>query len=102
MHCNVMIHNEIFFKIIIGVVMQRNCLDTIVLGGNKHFPGGVHYPDAIFQVAIIWGYISVVNYSARQQFEHQLSTRANHLGDNFRVAILGEQLSRGEIVLFPF
>ena len=43
MHCNVMNYNEILFLIII--VMQRNC--------TKHFPGGVHYPDAIFLMAII-------------------------------------------------
>ena len=46
--------------------MQRNCLDPIVLGGNKHFPGVVHYPGAISRVAIILGYLSVGNYSAGQ------------------------------------
>ena len=65
MHCNVINYYEILFLIIIGVVMQSSCL-AITLGDNKHFPGGVHYPGAIFQVAIIWGYISVANYSAGQ------------------------------------
>ena len=53
-----------FFKL--SSLCREIAWDAIVLGGNKHFPGGVHYPGAIFQVAIIWGYISVVNYSARQ------------------------------------
>ena len=53
MHCNVMNYYEILFLIIIGVVVQSNCL-------------GCYYPGAIFRVAIIWGYISAVNYSAGQ------------------------------------
>ena len=74
MHCNVLNYNKILFLVIIGVVMQRNCVENaIVLSGNKHFPGGVHYPGAIFRVTITWEYISVVNCS-----------RANYLRDNFR------------------
>ena len=53
MHCNVMNFYEILFLIVIGVVMQSN------------YPI-VHYPGAIVRLAIIRGYISVVNYSAEQ------------------------------------
>ena len=60
--CNVMNYEII---IIIGVC-RAIAWDAIVLGGNKHFPGGVHYPGAIFRVSIIRGYISVANYSAGQ------------------------------------
>ena len=101
MHCNVMNYNEILFLIII--VMQRNC--------TKHFSGGVHYPDAIFLMAIIWGYISVVNIILRGNSLSASCLRANYLGDNFRLAIFGGQLSwgaivrgaiiQGAIVLFP-
>ena len=88
MHCNVMNYNEILFLIII--VMQRNC--------TKHFSGGVHYPDAIFLMAIIWGYISVVNIILRGNSLRASCLRANYLGDNFRLAIFGGQLSWGAIV----
>ena len=57
--------------------------DAIVLGGTKHFPGGVHYPGAIFLVAIIWGYISVVNIILRGNSLSASCPRANYLGDNF-------------------
>ena len=55
-----------FFKLASEQLYREIAWDAIVLGGNKHFPGGVHYPGAIFRVAIIRGYISVVNYSAGQ------------------------------------
>ena len=55
MHYNVMNYNEILFLIIMGVVMQRNCLGCYCLRWQLAFSGGVHYPGAIFRVAIIWG-----------------------------------------------
>ena len=80
-------YTEILFLIII--VMQRNC--------TKHFSGGVHYPDAIFLMAIIWGYISVVNIILRGNSLSASCLRANYLGDNFRLAIFGGQLSGGHL-----
>ena len=74
MHCNVMNYNEIL----------EIAWDAIVLGGNKHFPGGVRYPGAIFLVAIIWGYISVVNIILRGNSLSASCPRANYLWDNFR------------------
>ena len=68
--------------------------DAIVLGGNKHFPGGVRYPGAIFLVAIIWGYISVVNIILRGNSLSASCPRANYLGDNFRASNF-----RGAIIL---
>ena len=53
---------EILFLILIGVVIPSNCLGCyclIVLGGSKHYPGEVHYPGAIFRVAIIREYILI-------------------------------------------
>ena len=100
-------YNEILFLIII--VMQRNC--------TKHFPGGVHYPDAIFLMAIIWGYISVVNIILRGNSLSASCLRANYLGDNFRAsnflgaiilegncpgAIVPGAIIQGAIVLFPY
>ena len=79
-----------FFKL--SSLCREIAWDAIVLGGNKHFPGGVHYPGAIFQVAIIWGYISVVNYSAGNSFRTNCP-RANCPGDNFRGSII-----RGAII----
>ena len=84
MHCNVMNYYEILFLIII--VMQRNC--------TKHFPGGVHYPDAIFLMAIIWEYISVTNIILRSYSLSASCLRANYLGDNFRASNF-----RGAIIL---
>ena len=89
MHCNVMNYNEILFLIII--VMQRNC--------TKHFPGGVHYPDAIFLMAIIWGYISVVNIILRGNSLSASCLRANYLGDNFRASNFRGAIIRGAIIL---
>ena len=66
--------------------MQRNC--------TKHFSGGVHYPDAIFLMAIIWGYISVVNIILRGNSLSASCPRANYLGDNFRASNF-----RGAIIL---
>ena len=67
MHCNVMNYNEILSLIIIVV-----------------FPGGAHYPRAIFLVAIIWGYISVVNIILRGNSLSTSCPRA--MGDNFRAS----------------
>ena len=64
-------------------VCREIAWDAIVLGGTKHFPGGVHYPGAIFLVAIIWGYISVVNIILRGNSLSASCPRANYLGDNF-------------------
>ena len=52
--------------------MQSSCL-AITLGDNKHFPGGVHYPGAIFRVAIIWGYIQWSILFCGAIFERRLS-----------------------------
>ena len=95
MHCNVMNYNEILSLIIIVV-----------------FPGGAHYPRAIFLVAIIWGYISVVNIILRGNSLSTSCPRA--MGDNFRASnfwggnylggnypwgqLSGRQLSWGAIV----
>ena len=51
-----------YILIIIGVVMQKNCLDAFVIGGNKHFPDGVHYPGANY----LGVHISTQYYSAGQ------------------------------------
>ena len=93
-----------FFKL--SSLCREIAWDAIVLGGNKHFPGGVHYPAAIFLVAIIWGYISVVNIILRGNSLSASCPRANYLGDNFRAsnfrgAIIREANVRGAIVLFP-
>ena len=77
-------YNEILFLIII--VMQRNC--------TKHFPGRVHYPDAIFLMAIIWGYLPVVNIILRGNSLSASCLRANYLGENFRASNF-----RGAIIL---
>ena len=67
---------EILFLILIGVVIPSNCLGCyclIVLGGNKHYSGEVHYPGG--------------NYSGIHIILHSLSAncpRANYLGDNFQ------------------
>ena len=87
---------EILFLIRIGVVIPSNCLGCyclIVLGGNKH-PGEVHYPGALFRVAIIRGYIlfSIV---------WALIVQGPIIwGTISRVAMFGGQLSWGAIVLF--
>ena len=39
-----------FFKLSLEQLCRAVAWDAIVLGGNKYFPGGVHYPGAIF-----WG-----------------------------------------------
>ena len=75
--------------------------DAIALGGTKHFPGGVHYPGAIFLVAIIWGYISVVNVILQGNSLRASCPRANYIGDNFR-AFVRRVILQGAIVLFPF
>ena len=69
--------------------------DAIVLGGNKHFPGGVRYPGAIFLVAIIWGYISVVNIILRGNSLSASCPRANYLGDYFRASNFWGAIIRG-------
>ena len=80
-------YNEILFLIII--VMQRNC--------TKHFPGGVHYPDAIFLMAIIWGYISVINI-----IQGAIILRGNCPGGQLSWgAIVRGAIIQGAIVLFP-
>ena len=91
MHCNVMNYNEIL----------EIAWDAIVLGGNKHFPGGVRYPGAIFLVAIIWGYISVVNIILRGNSLSASCPRANYLGDNFRASNFRGAIIQRAIVLFP-
>ena len=73
--------------------------DAIVLGGTKHFPGGVHYPGAIFLVAIIWGYISVVNIILRGNSLSASCPRANYLGDNFRASNFWGAFIQGAIIL---
>ena len=93
-----------FFKL--SSLCREIAWDAIVLGGNKHFPGGVHYPGAIFRVAIIWGYISVVNIILRGNSLSASCPRANYLGDNFRAtnfrgAIILGAIIQGAIVLFP-
>ena len=80
-------YNEILFLIII--VMQRNC--------TKHFPGGVHYPDAIFLMAIIWGYIPVVNIILRGNSLSASCLRANYLGENFRASNFRGAIVRGQL-----
>ena len=126
MHCNVMIIIKYFLKLSSEQLCIEIAWEAIVLSGNKHFAGGVHYPGAIFPVAIIWGYISVVNYSAGQQFVHQLPKSKlsggqfpgqQFSGSNYpRGNYPGRQLSggnypwgncpaviiQGAIVLFPF
>ena len=87
MHCNVMIIMKYFLKLSSEQLCIEIAWEAIVLSGNKHFPGGVHYPGAISRVAIIWGYISVVNYSAGQQFEC-----------HFRGAIVRGAIIRGAII----
>ena len=77
--------------------MQRNAWDAIVLGGTKRFPGGVHYPGAIFLVAIIWGYISVVNFILRGNSLSASCPRANFWGTISGLAIFGVQLSGGQL-----
>ena len=73
--------------------------DAIVLGGNKHFPGGVRYPGAIFLVAIIWGYISVVNIILRGNSLSASCPRTNYLGENFRASNFREAIILGAIIL---
>ena len=88
-----------FFKL--SSLCREIAWDAIVLGGNKHFLGGVHYPGAIFLVAIIWGYISVVNIILRGNSLSASCPRANYLGDNFRASNFRGANVRGAIVLFP-
>ena len=90
-----------FFKL--SSLCTEIAWDAIVLGGTKHFPGGVHYPGAIFLVGSIWGHISVVNIILRGNSLSASCPRANYLGDNFRAsnfrgALSGEQLSWRAIV----
>ena len=91
-----------FFKL--SSLCREIAWDAIVLGGTKHFPGGVHYPGAIFLVAIIWGYISVVNIILRGYSLNASCPRADYLRDNFRASnfrgaiIPGGQLSGGSII----
>ena len=73
--------------------------DAIVLGGNKHFPGGVRYPGAIFLVAIIWGYISVVNIILQGNSLSASCPKANCLGDNFRANNFRGAIIWGGIIL---
>ena len=73
--------------------------DAIVLGGNKHFPGGVRYPGAIFLVAIIWGYISVVNIILQGNSLSTSCPRANYMGDNFRASSFRGAIIWGAIIL---
>ena len=66
MYCNVTNYKKKTFLIIIGVVMQSNCLGfhclrwqqtrrRIIWGElRESHLSGFHYPGAIFQVAIIW------------------------------------------------
>ena len=88
-----------FFKL--SSLCREIAWDAIVLGGNKHFLGGVHYPGAIFLVAIIWGYISVVNIILRGNSLSASCPRANNLGHNFRASnfwgaiVLGGNCPRG-------
>ena len=65
MHCTAMNYMKYLFKLS-SELCRTIAWDAIVLGGNKHFSDGVHYPGTIFRVANIWRYISVVNYSAGQ------------------------------------
>ena len=67
-----------FFKL--SSLCREIAWDAIVLVGTKHFPGGVHYPGAIFLVAIIWEYISVVNIILRG---NSLSTSCPRAGGQF-------------------
>ena len=93
-----------FFKL--SSLCREIAWDAIVLGGNKHFPGEAHYPDAIFLVVVVWGYISVVNIILRGNSLSASCPRANYLGDNFRAtnfrgAIILGAIIQGAIVLFP-
>ena len=74
------------------------------MGGNKHFPHGVHYPGAMLRVAIIWEYTSVVNIILWGNSLSASCPRANYLGNNFRFSnfrgqLPGGQLSWGAIIL---
>ena len=84
-----------FFKL--SSLCREIAWDAIVLGGNKHFPGGVHCPGAIFLVAIIWGYISVVNIILRCNSLSASCPRANYLEDNFQASNFRWQLSGGQL-----
>ena len=85
-----------FFKL--SSLCREIAWDAIVLGGNKHFPGGVHYPGAIFRVAIIWGYISVVNIILRGNSLSAICPRANYLGDNFQASNFWRAIIRGTFI----
>ena len=86
-----------FFKL--SSVCREIAWDAIVLGGTKHFPGEVHYPGAIFLVAIIWGYISVVNIILRGNSLSASCPRANYLAHNFRASNFQGAIIRGAIIL---
>ena len=73
--------------------------DAIVLGGTKHFLGGVHYPGAIFLVGSTWGHISVVNIILRGNSLSASCPRAKYQGDNFRASNVRGAFIWGAIIL---
>ena len=68
-----------FLKLSSEQLYREIAWDAIVLGGNKHFPGGVHYPGAHFRVQslrsftwVSWGYLPGSDISFRPHFRRFL------------------------------